>query len=82
MLIAALLVVSVSFAQFPTTKKVVKTDGTPLVIKGTPAKNHSQKAADKATVVAHTGKARKAAVLKGPENQPGLFEINSRCVID
>jgi len=46
MLIAALLVVSVSFAQFPTTKKVVKTDGTPLVIKGTPAKNHSQKAAN------------------------------------
>ena len=43
-LLAAMLIVSVSFAQISTTKKVVKTDGTTINIKGTPAKANPQKA--------------------------------------
>ena len=43
-LLAAMLIVSFSFAQITTTKKVVKTDGTALNIKGTPAKSNPQKA--------------------------------------
>ena len=42
-LLAAMLIVSVSFAQVSMTKKVVKTDGTALVIKGEPAKANPQK---------------------------------------
>ena len=44
-LLAAMLIVSVSFAQISTTKKVVKTDGKALVVKGTPAKANPQKTA-------------------------------------
>lgn len=43
-LLAALLIVSVSFAQITNTQKVVKTDGTPLVIKGKSSKAKPQKA--------------------------------------
>lgn len=46
MLLAALLIVSISFAQISTTKKVVKTDGTTFTIKGSPAKANPQKAAN------------------------------------
>lgn len=42
-LLAAMLIVSVSFAQISTTKKVVKTDGKALNIKGTPATIDYQK---------------------------------------
>lgn len=42
-LLAAMLIVSVSFAQISTTKKVVKTDGTTITIKGAPAKTDVQK---------------------------------------
>ena len=43
MLLVALLIVSVSFAQISTTKKVVKTDGTTMVIKGKPATANQSK---------------------------------------
>lgn len=43
-LLAAMLIVSVSFAQIPAAQKVVKTDGTAINIKGTPAKSNNQKA--------------------------------------
>lgn len=43
-LLAVMLMVSFSFAQITTTKKVVKTDGTPLVIKGKSSKANHQKA--------------------------------------
>jgi hypothetical protein len=42
-LLTAMLIVSVSFAQISTTKKVVKTDGTTINIKGTPAQVNQQK---------------------------------------
>ena len=42
-LLAVMLMASFSFAQITTTKKVVKTDGTPLVIKGKSAKANHQK---------------------------------------
>ena len=45
-LLAAMLIVSVSFAQFSITPKEVKKDGTTLTIKGTPAKNNPQKSAN------------------------------------
>lgn len=43
-LMAALLIASVSFAQISTTKKVVKTDGQTIVIKGKPATANQPKA--------------------------------------
>ena len=42
-LLAAMLIVSVSFAQISATKKVVKTDGMTITIKGTPAQVDQQK---------------------------------------
>ena len=44
MLLAALLIVSISFAQISTTQKVVKTDGKTMVIKGKPATANQSKA--------------------------------------
>lgn len=44
-LLAAMLIVSVSFAQISTTKKVVRQDGTTITIKGVPAKANAQKTA-------------------------------------
>ena len=43
-LLAAMLIASISFAQISTTKKVVKTDGTSIVIKGKPASANQSKA--------------------------------------